>query len=118
MIFTSQTLFILNSYRSCAYISNVAFWGEWFYQNNAHPECRRQIYFCGLSFFLSILKIDLYIYISISTTMQDAKKKCIIVNIPEEMHRDLKKKVVDDGTTISDLVRDYLEAYLKSKEDE
>ena len=50
--------------------------------------------------------------------MQDAKKKSIVVIIPADMHRDLKKRVVDDGTTISDLVRDYLEAYLKSEKQE
>lgn len=51
--------------------------------------------------------------------MQDSdSEKVVYVRISEELHIKLKKRVAEDQTTITDLVREYLEKYVKIEEPE
>ena len=41
--------------------------------------------------------------------------KVVYVRIPEEMHKALRLKVIEDNTTIQDLVMNYLITYIESE---
>lgn len=53
--------------------------------------------------------------ILIETENEEISYKVVYVKIPSDMHQKLKLKVIEQGTTITDIVTEYLEKYLQEK---
>ena len=56
-----------------------------------------------------------YILFAICMKGREAMQKAVTIRVDEDMHKECRKKLLDDGKTFTDLVKRAMELYLKGE---